>query len=148
MNEVWQWFVKNWGIIRLVLVVVAGVASIIFVKYKGDLMKFALMVWGSILELAHEGLDVVDQDTINAIVDPLWEYVVATKFGYVLRLFLTKERLRAMAWKLWCEFRDALDDDPDADPTWAGYLHAARMSRARLAASRRVSAGAPFSKIK
>ena len=129
MNDVWAWLVANWTTIALFLV---GTVSIIFVKYKGDLQKFALYVWAAALELAREGVDSVDQDVINALVDPIYDILVVGKAGPIIRLFLTKERLEAVAWSLWLSFTASLAGRA-GDPAWNMYLIGINRARATLA---------------
>jgi len=133
MKQAWQWFIENWDTIRLVLLVVAGIVSYIFVKLKGDLKQFATLVWAAALELSKEGIDSVDRPVIDALVDPIYDILVVSKIGPLLRLFLTKERLQDAAWTFWVSFKDSLSGGAGSVPEWNMYFTSVYRARNTLA---------------
>lgn len=139
MNDVWQWFLENWALIRTVVSVVVGLLLWVFVRHQGKLKEVALLVWAAVWELAKEGQASVTREMVDIVAETVWAWLKDSNWGTWLDRFgITEKMVANAAWKLWLLFEDAMFAEGVTSEYHAyeyhAYLDAVQAAKSRLAA--------------
>ncbi len=131
MNEVWQWFVDNWPIIRTVVGTVGGLALWFFGVQKGRLKEVALLVWGAVWELAKEGQAYVTPQLLDEVADEVWQQLKASNLKFI-DLFITQAMVRAAVHWLWDQFQDAVYQPNSTNNQFTAMVRAGKGAQIKL----------------
>lgn len=131
MNDIWQWFLENWALIRVIVSTVIGLLLFVFVRHQGKLKEVALLVWAAVWELAKEGQASVTREMVDIVAGAVWAFL-RESWAWFDWLGITEKMVADAAWKLWLLFEDAMFDEIPNE--CQDYLRGVEAARVRLAA--------------